>query len=75
MIKVVNLVSVIIAPILARYTEWSAGSWLLVAVILAVLAFCYHQSTKSVSGHWRAVLKTHLWFRIPRRRKKTAPPA
>ena len=77
MIKVVNLVSVIVAPILARYTEWSLGSWLLVVAILAVLAFCYHQSTKSVSGHWRGVLKTHIWFRIPkiRRKKKALPPA
>src|SRR5436190_6050723 len=58
MIKVVNLVSVIIAPILARYTEWSVWSWLIVLSILLILVYCYHQSTKSVSGHWRAALKS-----------------
>ncbi|HJT25500.1 MAG TPA: sodium/proton-translocating pyrophosphatase, partial [bacterium] len=57
MIKVVNLVSVIIAPILARYTEWSPGSWLIVIVILVILAGCYHQSTKSVSGQWRHMIR------------------
>ena len=65
MIKVVNLVSVIIAPILARYTEWNAVSWAIVIIILVVLAGCYHQSTKSVSGQWRHIIRTRLggWMR------------
>jgi len=69
MIKVVNLVSVIIAPILARYTEWSVQSWAIVAGILVVLAFCYHQSTKSVSGQWRNVIKNSFLDIVHRRRK------
>jgi K(+)-stimulated pyrophosphate-energized sodium pump len=63
MIKVVNLVSVIIAPILARYTEWSIGSWMIVVVILVILAGCYHQSTKSVSGQWRDTIRHSLGFK------------
>ena len=70
MIKVVNLVSVIIAPILARYTEWTAGSWFIVVGILVVLAFCYHQSTKSVSGQWRGLLKQGLKGIMQNRKKR-----
>ena len=72
MIKVVNLVSVIIAPIFARYTGWSLGSWAIVGGILLILAFCYHQSTKSVSGHWREIIKHGLDEIIHHRRKKAA---
>jgi len=56
MIKVVNLVSVIAAPLLARHVDWTPGSWLIVIGILVVLAGCYHQSTKSVSGQWRHLI-------------------
>ena len=69
MIKVVNLVSVIIAPILARYTEWSFGSWAIVVVILVILAGCYHQSTKSVSGQWRDVIKNSFMGMMQKRKK------
>jgi K(+)-stimulated pyrophosphate-energized sodium pump len=70
MIKVVNLVSVIIAPILARYVDWSLGSWAIVVVILVILAFCYHQSTKSVSGQWRDAIKNSFLGMVQKRRRK-----
>jgi K(+)-stimulated pyrophosphate-energized sodium pump len=69
MIKVVNLVSVIVAPILARYVEWSPVSWFIVVAILVLLAGCYHQSTKSVSGQWRGIFK-HGIQAMQNRRKK-----
>ncbi|HEY5039038.1 MAG TPA: sodium/proton-translocating pyrophosphatase, partial [bacterium] len=71
MIKVVNLVSVIIAPILARYIEWSIGSWAIVVAILVILAFCYHQSTKSVSGQWRHLFKHSFDGFIKNRKNKS----
>ena len=71
MIKVVNLVSVIIAPILARYVDWSLGSWAIVVIILVILAFCYHQSTKSVSGQWRDAIKNSFLGIVHNRRRKT----
>jgi hypothetical protein len=64
-------VSVVIATILARYTEWSLGSWTIVVMILVVLAFCYHQSTKSVSGQWRHLIRHSLDGLIRNRRRRT----
>ncbi len=69
MIKVVNLVSVIVAPIMARYVEWNPVSWSIVVVILVILAGCYHQSTKSVSGQWRGILKHGIQAMQDRRKK------
>ncbi len=46
MIKVVNLVSVIIAPIVVQYTVLGIGGWLVVLVLLAVLSWAIRQSKR-----------------------------
>ncbi len=48
MIKVVNLVSVIIAPIVVKYTNLGWVGWLVVLVLLAILIWSIRQSKKSV---------------------------
>jgi len=53
MIKVVNLVSVLLAPILVRYSTPGPLGWALAAFLVGVLVVAYHQSTKPVSGKWR----------------------
>jgi K(+)-stimulated pyrophosphate-energized sodium pump len=47
MIKVVNLVSVIIAPIIVAYSPLGLGGWSIVIVLLATLAWAYWQSKKA----------------------------
>jgi K(+)-stimulated pyrophosphate-energized sodium pump len=46
MIKVVNLVSLIIAPIIVQYTELGVGGMITIVVLLAVLAWAIWQSKK-----------------------------
>lgn len=46
MIKVVNLVSVIVAPIIVVYSPLGLGGWAIVIVLLATLAWAYWQSKK-----------------------------
>ena len=46
MIKVVNLVSVIIAPIVVQYEELGAAGWLTVLGLLAVLVWAIRQSKR-----------------------------
>jgi K(+)-stimulated pyrophosphate-energized sodium pump len=48
MIKVVNLVSVIIAPIIVKYQNLEIGGWLIVIGLSAVLVWAILQSKKSV---------------------------
>lgn len=48
MIKVVNLVSVIVAPIIVQYKDLGIGGWLAVAVLLAALVWAIWQSKKPV---------------------------
>ncbi len=50
MIKVVNLVSVIIAPIVVQYKTLSFGGWIAVLLLLATLVWSVWQSKKTVSG-------------------------
>jgi len=47
MIKVVNLVSVIIAPIIVAYTPLGLGGWAIVIVLLSTLAWAYWQSKRA----------------------------
>ena len=46
MIKVVNLVSVIIAPIVVRYTIGGIGGWLVILVLFGILAWSIYQSKR-----------------------------
>jgi K(+)-stimulated pyrophosphate-energized sodium pump len=46
MIKVVNLVSVIIAPIVVQYTELGVIGWAIVLVLIAVLIWAVRQSKR-----------------------------
>jgi K(+)-stimulated pyrophosphate-energized sodium pump len=46
MIKVVNLVSVIIAPIVVQYTELGVGGWAFVLVLVAILVWAIWQSKR-----------------------------
>ncbi len=46
MIKVVNLVSVIIAPIIVTYKTLNAGAWIAIAVLLVMLVWAIRQSKK-----------------------------
>jgi K(+)-stimulated pyrophosphate-energized sodium pump len=50
MIKVVNLVSVIIAPIIVQYTNLGIGGWLFVAALVATLVWSVWQSKRPVEG-------------------------
>jgi len=47
MIKVVNLVSVIIAPVVVQYRELGLSGWLVVLVLVAVLAWAIMKSKKT----------------------------
>ena len=57
MIKVVNLVSVIIAPILVQHTHLELFGWLSVIVLSAVLIWSFRHSRREVSHHWRETFK------------------
>jgi K(+)-stimulated pyrophosphate-energized sodium pump len=46
MIKVVNLVALIVAPIIVAYKEMSLGGWLVVILLLAVLVWAIFQSKR-----------------------------
>jgi K(+)-stimulated pyrophosphate-energized sodium pump len=46
MIKVVNLVSVIIAPIVVQYTDLGIGGWATILVLMAVLIWAVRQSKR-----------------------------
>jgi K(+)-stimulated pyrophosphate-energized sodium pump len=46
MIKVVNLVSLIIAPIVVQYKHLGIGGWVLVAVLLCILVWAIRKSKK-----------------------------
>ncbi|MBN1146723.1 MAG: sodium-translocating pyrophosphatase [Anaerolineales bacterium] len=50
MIKVVNLVSVIIAPIVVQYTDLGIGGWAFVLALVAILVWAIRQSKKPVEG-------------------------
>jgi K(+)-stimulated pyrophosphate-energized sodium pump len=50
MIKVVNLVSVIIAPVVVQYRNLGLAGWLVVLVLIAVLAWAIWQSKKPAPG-------------------------
>ena len=50
MIKVVNLVSVIIAPVVVQYRNLGVGGWILVLVLVGVLAWAIWQSKKRAPG-------------------------
>ena len=50
MIKVVNLVSVIIAPIVVQYKQLGIIGWLIVIVLLASLVWAIWQSKRPVPG-------------------------
>jgi K(+)-stimulated pyrophosphate-energized sodium pump len=47
MIKVVNLVSLIAAPILVQYQQMGVGGWIVVAVLAAGMVWGIMQSKKS----------------------------
>ncbi len=47
MIKVVNLVSVIIAPVVVQYRDLGLGGWIVVLVLVAVLAWAIMKSKKT----------------------------
>jgi K(+)-stimulated pyrophosphate-energized sodium pump len=66
MIKVVNLVSVIIAPILVQHTHLGLFGWLAVIVLSAVLFWSFRHSRRGVSHHWRETFKRVIF----RKRKK-----
>ena len=77
MIKVVNLVSVIIAPIVVKYSGASAGSWIVALVLIGVLAWAVMRSkapaqemTASVGGGNVAVASVAS---VPAPQKKSAP--
>ncbi len=46
MIKVVNLVSVIIAPIVVQYNKLGIGGWIVVSILLAAIVWAIWQSKK-----------------------------
>ena len=46
MIKVVNLVALIVAPIVVAYKDLSLGSWVVIALLLGVLIWAITQSKK-----------------------------
>jgi len=46
MIKVVNLVSVIIAPIVVKYRDLGVGGWIIVAILIAILVWSISQSKR-----------------------------
>jgi K(+)-stimulated pyrophosphate-energized sodium pump len=46
MIKVVNLVALIVAPIIVAYKEMSLGGWLVVLLLVAVLVWAIFQSKR-----------------------------
>ena len=46
MIKVVNLVSVIIAPVVVQYRDLGLGGWIVVVVLLGVLGWAIWQSKR-----------------------------
>ena len=46
MIKVVNLVALIVAPIVVAYKDLSLGSWVVIVLLLAVLVWAIAQSKK-----------------------------
>jgi len=48
MIKVVNLISVIIAPIVVKYQDLGIGGWLIAAVMVAALVWAIRQSKRPV---------------------------
>jgi len=48
MIKVVNLVSVIIAPIVVQYKQLGWAGWVVVAVLLGLLVWAIGNSKKPV---------------------------
>ncbi len=50
MIKVVNLVSVIIAPIIVTYKNLGVGGWIVVLLLLAALIWAIIQSKKPAPG-------------------------
>ncbi|HUO57090.1 MAG TPA: sodium-translocating pyrophosphatase [bacterium] len=50
MIKVVNLISVIIAPIVVQYPRLGVTGWIFVLILLGVLAWSVRQSKKPVSA-------------------------
>jgi len=50
MIKVVNLVSVIIAPIVVQYKQLGIIGWLIVILLLASLVWAIWQSKRPVPG-------------------------
>jgi K(+)-stimulated pyrophosphate-energized sodium pump len=47
MIKVVNLVSVIIAPIVVKYRDLGVVGWVIVLILLAILAWAVLQSKRT----------------------------
>jgi K(+)-stimulated pyrophosphate-energized sodium pump len=49
MIKVVNLVSLIAAPVIVRYQELGVVGWIVVAVLLGSVTWAIMQSKKSVA--------------------------
>jgi K(+)-stimulated pyrophosphate-energized sodium pump len=49
MIKVVNLVSLIAAPVIVRYQELGAVGWVVVAILLGSVTWAIMQSKKSVT--------------------------
>jgi hypothetical protein len=46
MIKVVNLVSVIVAPVVVQYQDLGLGGWTAVVVLLAGLVWSYRTSKR-----------------------------
>jgi K(+)-stimulated pyrophosphate-energized sodium pump len=50
MIKVVNLVSVIIAPVVVQYRNLGWGGWIIVIVLLAILGWAIWQSKRPAPG-------------------------
>ena len=48
MIKVVNLVSLIVAPVIVKYQNLGVIGWLIVAVLFALVVWAFLQSKKPV---------------------------
>jgi K(+)-stimulated pyrophosphate-energized sodium pump len=48
MIKVVNLISLIIAPIIVKYEKLGVGGWIIVAVLVIVIVWAIMQSKRPV---------------------------